>query len=81
MVENSVGDNLGHSAVPVNYTISGSATGWTAVYDRLCAWGSYHPGGANFCFADGSVDFFTDETELRVLQALSTIRGEEILSQ
>ena len=47
-------------------------------WDRICAWGSSHSGGANFCYADGSVSFLPDSTDLTVLQALATIRGEEI---
>ena len=39
---------------------------------RLCAYGSEHVGGANFCFADGSTRFLVSETELSVLRALST---------
>jgi len=77
---NSVGDNLGHAAVPINYMIPVGATGTDVVNDRLSAWGSYHPGGANFCLADCSVSFYADSMELTVLKALSTIRGEETVS-
>ncbi len=76
---NSVGDYLGHSAVPINYMIPEGSSGTDVVWDRLSAWGSYHPGGANFCKADGSVSFYADSMELAVLQALSTIRGEETI--
>jgi len=75
----SVGDNLGHSAVPINYMIPEGSSGTDVVWDRLCAWGSYHPGGANFCKADGSVAFYADSMELSVLHALSTIQGEETI--
>jgi prepilin-type processing-associated H-X9-DG protein len=78
-VINSVGDNIGHSAVPINYTIPPGSSGTAVVNDRLSAWGSHHSGGANFCLADGSVSFFADSMELAVLQALSTIRGGEAL--
>ena len=77
-VVNSVGDSLGHSAVPVNYMIPPGSSGMEVVYDRLSAWGSRHPGGANFCRADGSVAFYVDSMDLAVLQALSTISGGEI---
>ncbi|MGD9635842.1 MAG: DUF1559 domain-containing protein [Pirellulales bacterium] len=73
----SVGDNLGHSAVPINYVIPVGATGNEVRNDRLGAWGSYHPGGANFCLADCSVTFYSDSMDLAVLQALSTIAGAE----
>jgi prepilin-type N-terminal cleavage/methylation domain-containing protein/prepilin-type processing-associated H-X9-DG protein len=39
---------------------------------RICAYGSEHPGGVNFCFADGSVRFLQSETDLTVLTAMST---------
>ena len=42
---NSVGDNLGHSAVQINYTIPPGQGGGFNDNDRLCAWGSYHSGG------------------------------------
>jgi prepilin-type N-terminal cleavage/methylation domain-containing protein/prepilin-type processing-associated H-X9-DG protein len=39
---------------------------------RICAYGSEHEGGANFCFADGSLRFLHSETDLIVLGAIST---------
>jgi prepilin-type processing-associated H-X9-DG protein len=39
---------------------------------RICAYGSEHPGGANFVFGDGSLRFLADEMELDVLRAIST---------
>ncbi|MGD9724587.1 MAG: DUF1559 domain-containing protein [Pirellulales bacterium] len=49
----------------------------TYVDQRLCAFGSNHPGGANFCFADGSLRYLTDEVALDVLRALCTRAGGE----
>jgi prepilin-type N-terminal cleavage/methylation domain-containing protein/prepilin-type processing-associated H-X9-DG protein len=50
-------------------------------YLRFCAYGSEHPGGANFCFADGSLRFLESETDIKVLQALSTRAGcEQVVS-
>jgi prepilin-type N-terminal cleavage/methylation domain-containing protein/prepilin-type processing-associated H-X9-DG protein len=41
---------------------------------------SFHDGGANFCFADGSVHFLSDSIALWVLAALTTRSGGEALS-
>ena len=42
--------------------------------------GSYHPGGANFAFCDGSVKFIRSTTAPHVLSALATRAGGEIIS-
>ena len=39
--------------------------------------GSEHPGGANFCFGDGHTRFISDDIDLALYQALSTIDGSE----
>jgi prepilin-type processing-associated H-X9-DG protein len=40
--------------------------------------GSLHPGGAHFCFADGSLHFLSDaQLDFTVLQDLATIAGGE----
>jgi prepilin-type processing-associated H-X9-DG protein/prepilin-type N-terminal cleavage/methylation domain-containing protein len=46
---------------------------------RLNAYGSGHPGGANFAFADGSVRLVSDQIEFRQLQGLSTRCGNEVV--
>jgi prepilin-type processing-associated H-X9-DG protein/prepilin-type N-terminal cleavage/methylation domain-containing protein len=75
---------INHS-FPVDYSHRGQAdppiTGGTE-FDfhsdrRLSAFGSLHPGGANFAFADGSVRFLPDTMRLELLQAASTRAGEE----
>jgi len=38
---------------------------------------SLHPGGAHFCFADGSVHYVSETIELAVYQGLSTKAGRE----
>jgi len=40
--------------------------------------GSDHPGGAQFCFADGSVHMFSDDIDITVFEDLATIAGHEV---
>jgi prepilin-type N-terminal cleavage/methylation domain-containing protein/prepilin-type processing-associated H-X9-DG protein len=70
------------AAVPINYRVPADTPvgDWLTIYDRLCAFASSHPAGANFAFADGSVRFVCDQIALETLQALSTRGGEEVVS-
>jgi prepilin-type processing-associated H-X9-DG protein len=40
---------------------------------------SFHTGGANFLFADGSVHFLQTGMDIRVLAALATRAGGEVV--
>jgi prepilin-type N-terminal cleavage/methylation domain-containing protein/prepilin-type processing-associated H-X9-DG protein len=75
-------ENTLSAAVPINYQVSSSAPvgDLPSRNDRLCAFGSLHPGGANFALVDGSVRFLSDSTPLSILQALSTRAGGEVVS-
>jgi prepilin-type processing-associated H-X9-DG protein len=76
-------DYLFSTPVPINYQIPAGTTLTTALSDlRACAFGSAHSGGANFAMADGSVRFLTltGNTDLPLLQALSTRAGNEPVS-
>jgi prepilin-type N-terminal cleavage/methylation domain-containing protein/prepilin-type processing-associated H-X9-DG protein len=42
--------------------------------------GSWHPSGAIFAFCDGSVKFIKDATDLRVMSALGSRAGAEVVS-
>jgi prepilin-type processing-associated H-X9-DG protein len=64
--------------VRINYLVPPGGD-LSTIFDRSCAFGSGHPGGANFAFADGHVSFLRNETSLETLQALSTrARGEVV---
>jgi len=67
-----------HSAAPINYQMPPG--GGAELSDRTCAFGSGHPRGANFAFADGSVRFLSNGTSPSTLQALSTRAGGEVVS-
>jgi prepilin-type processing-associated H-X9-DG protein len=68
-----------HSAAPINYRMPSDGD-LLALITRDCAFGSGHPNGANFAFADGSVRFLRDSTPLAMLQALSMRADGEVVS-
>jgi len=71
--------NVGLSTpVPINYQVPPSGD-FSTLEDRVCAFGSAHPGGANFTFADGSTCFVAEHLALEALRALSTRAGEEFV--
>jgi prepilin-type N-terminal cleavage/methylation domain-containing protein/prepilin-type processing-associated H-X9-DG protein len=82
----SLGNRFLSTPVPINYRVPADISreeflGPTgAQNNRLCAFGSGHPGGANFAFADGSVRFLSNGILLETLQALSTCAGGEVVS-
>ncbi len=64
--------------VEINYHVPQNAT-LLDMHNRLCAYGSGHPNGANFALADGSARFVQDTLPLATLQALSTRNRGEVV--
>jgi prepilin-type N-terminal cleavage/methylation domain-containing protein/prepilin-type processing-associated H-X9-DG protein len=73
-------DSLRSTENPVN-TPPGTGIVLTA-YGYSCngAFGSLHPGGANFLFGDGHVRFISETIDLAIYRALSTRKGGESVS-
>jgi len=79
------GHVLRSSAVRINYNVAeckaqGNAGGYTCQDQRLNAWGSGHPGGANFALCDGSTRFVSESVATPILNAWSTRSGDETLA-
>jgi prepilin-type processing-associated H-X9-DG protein len=63
---------------PPNYT--GADCGDNAIVAAHMAARSFHPGGVNVAFADGSVKFIKNSISLNSWRALGTMKGSEIVS-
>jgi prepilin-type N-terminal cleavage/methylation domain-containing protein/prepilin-type processing-associated H-X9-DG protein len=74
-------DYLGGASVPINWKFPPVTKdpGFTFEDQRFSSYGSQHTAGANFCFADGSVRFLSQNVPLTVLQQLSTRNGGEVI--
>jgi prepilin-type N-terminal cleavage/methylation domain-containing protein/prepilin-type processing-associated H-X9-DG protein len=60
---------------------SNAPTGYPKkILHNFLYFGSEHPGGAQFCFADGSVHMLRDDIDFTVYQDLATRDGEEAVS-
>jgi len=62
------------STWPTTFTTKGNNAG---ANDEIF---SFHPGGANALFGDGSVRFLKDSTNITVLRSLITLSGGEVIS-
>ncbi|WP_169973860.1 DUF1559 domain-containing protein [Tautonia rosea] len=74
--------SVGSTAVPLNFRQVGSDGSWPVVgnWTRQISFRSFHPGGANFAMADGSVKFIKETINFNIYQALSTRNQGEIIS-
>ncbi len=81
--EAMLGCALGNILLPPNPNYPNCIVqGWNGDMDApgMFTLSSYHPGGANVAFADGSVRFLKSSTAMNVIWALGTRDGEEVLS-
>ena len=62
------------------WNICKSGSGQAVQQSQIQKASSYHPGGVNTLFADGSVRFIKDGIDQRVWMALGTRAGGEITS-
>jgi prepilin-type N-terminal cleavage/methylation domain-containing protein/prepilin-type processing-associated H-X9-DG protein len=77
---NGVTHVFASTRVPLNYRTPPTATAnFTFVDERLNAFGSGHPAGANFAYADGSTRFIPNQIDFATYQAISTRSGNEIV--
>jgi prepilin-type N-terminal cleavage/methylation domain-containing protein/prepilin-type processing-associated H-X9-DG protein len=65
---------------PLNYRADAGQDWNTCGCLRLSAFGSLHPGGANFALVDGSVRFISQTIDMTVYRALGTRAGGETAS-
>jgi prepilin-type processing-associated H-X9-DG protein/prepilin-type N-terminal cleavage/methylation domain-containing protein len=76
-------DYIFGAAEPINWLMPTAALpndpGFIYEDLRMSTYGSFHSGGANFCFCDGSVKFLSNNTPLLILQQLSTRNGGEVI--
>ncbi len=78
--------NLGTSVpinfkLPTNFATLGGGVQQLLFDDRINAFGSMHTGGANFAFADGSIQFISQSVSPIVFRALGTRAGGEVASE
>ncbi len=58
--------------------IFNSTPSWQGGPHRVPNFRSFHTGGANFVFCDGSIQYLSSDISMPIYQALSTIQGAEI---
>jgi prepilin-type N-terminal cleavage/methylation domain-containing protein/prepilin-type processing-associated H-X9-DG protein len=63
----------------VRYPINADLSQFEKILANDLFFGSNHPDGAQFCFADGSVNMLADSTNFTVFEDMATIAGGEII--
>lgn len=66
----------GSCAIPMNLDTDPAGSNWPDNY----AFHSYHEGGVQFCFADGSVHFLAESIDLATYRGLATRAGNEVVA-
>jgi prepilin-type processing-associated H-X9-DG protein len=70
----AIADATMTTLAPINFRSDGTQA---TACQRLSAFGSLHPGGANFALVDGSVRFIAETIDINVYRAISTRQGGE----
>jgi len=63
----------------LSYAINAFHGNWNSNETNDSSFSSMHPGGTHFLMGDGSVHFFSENTELRLLQGLATRARSEVV--
>ena len=77
----STGRSIRNTRHPINSSIRHQPSGF--IFNRVhnhVPFGSFHPGGAIFVFADGHVQFLTETMNFNLYQGFSTYQGGESFS-
>jgi len=64
---------------PINIGLQSTSTVYRG-YNRSGAFGSHHPGGANFAIADGSVRFLSETINMDTYLSLASRNGGEVVT-
>lgn len=73
----------GTCAIPLNNAMLAGQAGYNSIGDwpDIYSFRSYHTNGANFGFADGSIEYITNSISMSVYEPLATYEGGEVVSR
>ena len=71
---------LGRTFLSAKYPINATVPQMSLADSNHVPFSSFHPGGANFTFADGHVAFVSDEIDMGMFRSLTTYQGGEMIS-